>query len=896
MRKGYKKKAVKQIIIGIDFLLLISFLVQSLVVGCLIAYGYIPISANWANQQLRKNQFDGFHIQADSFRLKLWHKIELVGLKIYHNEIADPILTAANTEIQYRFRQSESHPFNLTKLVVTDGTLLIPAIYAPDGRRTNVLENVTFHLSLAEKNIRIDSFVAKHEDIYLRGSMEWPIPLQKKTSKKASIEQFYKLIASALKEKIKVKPLIQPTLEFALSTRWDNSIDVSLTLSCEQLQNPKINGSYFSLGTRFALNEGQLTPQAPLILHAGEIIFDDLEIFAKDIVAQIAAERWPDFFNGALPEFEVSAYQLAASEVELHAPRITVEPSAFPILRFFGTTCGLEGSAAFSGAFNSTDKSGSIHANGSIDISNLLPNSLVEKLPTLKFGLMPFYNLSIDFDPGFEISNAHFHANFKDLTVDELQFDNITTEGYYRKGILNLESIHIDRKKQWVDGTYYQNTHNQDFKISLIGSVLPKQYNALLPRWWSNIFEDLYFDSENLGYGDFAIQGNFREADDIALFGHVKATNLAYKKASFDACELIVRGRQNYVEIHNINARVGEDQATGNLGFTSARHPQRGLLSVRYRFDGALPVETISNALGGTTADVLSYFELTESPQVQVDGVFFNEDFEEYADKSRIQLQAKVDTPLTFKDTPLDHLSLRLIGQDNDIYLRDVQFGYADGAGNAKIDIFPAEDETSEMCFILNLKNANQAKAIQNLPSIDNAEDPLTPYPESKEEDPARAFGLVDLNLHAKGPLSDIYRFEGYGDMEVRNKALGSIQLLGPLSELLKNTSFNFTSFNLDRMNVIFEVDQEQLIITDLGINGPRTRIWADGTFQLPDQALDMNVKVSLFANVGNAKSTINAIGRAIASPLPNLLSFKLTGTIDDQKIRSKFDPRNLIQ
>ena len=494
MRKGYKKKAFKQIIIGVDFLLLVSFLVQSLVAGCLIAYGYIPISANWVNQQLRKKQFDGFHIQADSFRLKLWHRIELIGLKIYHSETKDPILTATSTEVQWSLKKSKSRPFDVTKLVVTDGTLLMPAVYAPNGKRTSVLENVTFHLSPTEQCIRINSFVAKHEDIYLRGSMEWPVTQKKQPQKKASIQQFYKLIASALKEKSKVSPFIQPTLEFALSTRWDNSIDVSLTLSCEQLEHPRVTGSYFSLGTEFVLNKGQLGPQAPLILHARELIFDDLDISAKGIFAHVTAENWPGLFDGVLPEFEISAYRLKASEVELNAPRITIEPSAFPILEFSGTTCGLEGSANFSGAFNSTDKSGQINANGSIDISNLLPNSLIQKLPKLEFGLMPFYNLSIDFDPGFEVSNASFHANFKDLTVNKLKFDNITTEGSYCKGILNFENIHIDRKKQWVDGSYYQNTKTKDFKIHLLGSVLPKQYNSLLPKWWSAIFRDLHFD------------------------------------------------------------------------------------------------------------------------------------------------------------------------------------------------------------------------------------------------------------------------------------------------------------------------------------------------------------------------------------------------------------------
>lgn len=893
MRKEYKTKAVTLIIIGLDFLLLASFLAQSLIIGCLIAYGYIPISAKWANQQLQEMQLDGFHLQADSFRLKLWQKIELIGLKIYHGEINDPILKAVSTEVQFSFKKHESYQIDLTKLVVTNGTLIMPAIYAPDGKPTKVLEHATFHLSPTEHCIQINSFVAKHEDIYLRGSIEWPVR-QKQPKEKASVKQLYQLIASALKEKEKISPFIQPTLEFALSTRLDNSIDVSLILSCEQLKHPRITGSYFSLSTDFALNEGNLNPQAPLLLRAREITFADLDIFAEDIAANITTEKWPGIFKGILPEFEVSTNRLTVNQVELNAPRIMVEPSAFPILQFSGTTCGLEGSAVFSGAFNSTDKSGQINANGRIDIFNLFPDSLVEKLPTLKFGSTPFYNLSVDFNQGFEIRDVNFHINVKDLTANELYFDNIITRGYYREGILNFEDIHIDRKNQWVDGAYYLDTQTKDFQISLLGSVLPKQYNSLLPKWWSNVFKDLHFNAKTPGRGDFVIHGNAQKGSKIALFGHVQATNLAYKEAFFDACELIVRGRQNYIEIHDINARVGEGRATGNLGFTTAIKPQKGLISVRYNFDATLPIEVASKSLGGDIANVLGNFELTELPHVQVDGVVFNKKFKEYADKDSVRLQAKVDAPLKFKGTPLDHLKFRLIGQSSDIYLRDVLFGYADGTANAIIDILSTEDVTKEMCFKLSLKEANQAKAIQNIPGSNKTESPLT-SPQEENKDLARISGLVDLNLHAKGPLSEIYGFEGYGNMEVRNEALGAIQLLGPLSELLKNTLFRFTSFNLNRMDVVFEIDQKQLVITDLGINGPRTRISAEGTFQLPDQALDMDVKVSLFANVGSPDSAINAFGRAIASPLPNLLSFKLTGTVQDQKVRSKFDPRNLI-
>ena len=892
MGKECKKKVVKHIIIGLDFLLLMSFLALSLVAGSLIAYGYVSIPAKWANKKLQRSEFDGFHIQADSFHLKLGRQIKLIGPRIYHSETNKPILEADSTEIHYSFKKSGSYQFNVTKLIVTNGILAMPAVYAPDGKRTNVLEKVTFHLSPTESCIRINSFVGKHEDIYLRGSLEWPVAAPQKTQKRTSIQQLYKLIASALKEKARFSPFIQPTLEFALSTGLDNLIDVSLLLSCEQLEYSQIAGNYFSLGTNFVLNKGQLDAQTPLLLRAREITFADLDIFAKDIVAHVAKERWPAVFNGSMPKFEISAHRLTTGKIELDAPRIGIDPSAFPVLKFSGTTCGFHGSTAFSGLLNSADKSGQVNANGAIDIFDLLPDSMVAKLPTLKFDSTPFYRLSANLNQKFEVNNVRFHVNVKDLTANELNFDNIIADGYYRSGTLHVEDIQIDREKQWVDGSYYHNTQTKDFQISLQGAVLPKQYNSLLPQWWSDIFKDLHSDQETTTHGDFAIQGKMQKAGKLSMFGHVRATNFAYKNAFFDACELIVRNRQNYVEIHDIRARVGEGRATGNLGFTSASPPRKGLLSVRYNFDSALPIETASNALGGAIADVLSNLELSGLPDVQVNGVFFSKDFEEYADKDSVYLQAKIDTPLKFYDVPLDHLELKLIGLGSDIHLRDVQFGYADGIANARADILPTESETPEMCFTMNLKNANQAKAVENIPSTDESS---STTPETEYEDPARVSGLVNLDTHAKGPLSDIYGFEGYGKMEIHNEALGSIQLLGPLSKILKNTVFNFTSFNLNHVHTIFEIDNEQLVIKDLKINGPRTRISAIGTFQLPDQALDMDVKVSLFANAGRSNSAINALGRAIASPLPNLLSFKLTGTIQNQKIRSKLDPRNLI-
>jgi hypothetical protein len=96
-------------------------------------------------------------------------------------------------------------------------------------------------------------------------------------------------------------------------------------------------------------------------------------------------------------------------------------------------------------------------------------------------------------------------------------------------------------------------------------------------------------------------------------------------------------------------------------------------------------------------------------------------------------------------------------------------------------------------------------------------------------------------------------------------------------------------------MFATFRIDKDRIIFNALRIDGPQTRISADGTLAARDQSLDMRVKVNLFANVGGPDSTFRKIGELLTEPLPNLLDFQLGGTVHKQKWRSTYDPRNLF-
>ena len=123
----------------LDLSLLILFSAQAFLVGCLLIYGHIPVPPQWANEKLLEQHFDDCYIQAESFHLKLSGEIELTGLEVYHGKMSHPILEADSIVLEYTLRKEGAFQFTPTGLVVSNATLQMPAIYAPDGKRSAIL-------------------------------------------------------------------------------------------------------------------------------------------------------------------------------------------------------------------------------------------------------------------------------------------------------------------------------------------------------------------------------------------------------------------------------------------------------------------------------------------------------------------------------------------------------------------------------------------------------------------------------------------------------------------------------------------------------------------------------------------------------------------------------------
>lgn len=894
MARIKKLRLVTLLKLFFDATILLIFIAQAFVVACLLIYGYLPIPSEWGNQLIAKNLSPGIILRVDEIRLRPDASIEFVGIELRSVNIKQSLFQADAAELELKWQGFDEAP-SAENLLLTGGTLFAPSVYSPDGYHSPILERVAFRFVQADDNWKVDRFAALHENIRLRGSFDLPA-FQEDDAKALDINEaintFYTQAATLSQQKKYISYFLTPTVDFKSSNLDTKTQQIELRITSPQMQHAEANAEKLQLSGVIQLSEGK-----PTLISAPRLTVHYLEVPRFDFTGQSLSAEFPhsdfdDLISGKWPRLKLAAKQLNVQNFKLVAPILQVDSKAYPLLSFHGSTGSLKGAIDLSGQLNAQKWSGHVHARGCLDLVTLFPGELTKKIPKIIYETPPYYNLKLDLAEGFAVNHAELEAVVQRLKIDELTFDHVNARATYANGLYVIEDLYLRRQRQWLDLTYSLDTASSDYRFSLIGSAVPQDYNSLFPSWWTAIFENIDFSRTDYNLGDFIIYGNTQRKPSDLYYGHVKASKLSYKGVALDEAELIVRGRGSYCELHDLNARSGEGWARGDIAFASKHDEVKGPISIRIDMEVQLALTEVAKLFKSDIATIINEFEATSLPVMQLEAVIFNKACPEYTGKSYFDLSANLDQPLTFKDVPLDHLSFNLFGRSEVTHLRDIQLGYADGQATGMIDIFMPAEASNSLRYELALEDADQNQALRDLPQFDHIEDSLEG---TKTTKPRREAARIDLNIRGEGPTEDPFKHKGFGHFEIRNDQLGTIQLLGPLSKILQNTQLSFTSFNLNDMHGDFLYKDDLVTFDPLRIDGDRTQINTPGTLCLSDQTLNMNVEVKLFGNAGKPGSKLRKIGDLIAKPIPNLLQFELTGTLKDQKLRSLYDPRNLI-
>ena len=877
-----------------DATMLLIFTAQTVVLACLLIYGYLPIPSEWGNQIIAKKLSPGIILRVDEIRLRSNATIELVGIELRSVNIEQSLFQADAAELELKWRGFDKAP-SAENLLLTGGTLFTPSVYSPDGYHSPILDRVAFRLVQTEGNWKVDRFAALHESIRLRGSFDLPAFKEDGAEAldiNAAINTFYTQAAVLSQQKKHISYFLTPTVDFKSSNLDNNILQIELRITSRQMKHAEANAEKLQLSGIIQLTEGKLIPISAPRLTAHHLEVPRFDLTAQSLSAEFLHDDFDDLISGKCPRIKIAAKQLNIQNFKLLAPILQVDSKAYPLLSFHGSTSSLKGAIDLSGHFNAQKWSGLVHARGCLDLVTLIPEELNKRIPTIVYETPPYYDLKLDLAEGFVVNHAELEAKVQRLKIDELTFDHVNARASYANGLYVIEDLYLRRQQQWLELTYSLDTSSSDYRFSLIGSAVPQDYNSLFPSWWASIFKDIDFSRTDYSLGDFIIYGNTQRKPSDLYYGYVEASKLSYKGVALDEAKLIVRGRGSYCELHDLNARSGQGWARGDIAFAVKRDKIKGLASIRLDIEAQLALTEAAKLFKSDVATIINEFEATSLPVMRLEAAIFNKACPEYAGKSYFDLSADLDQPLTFKNVPLNHLSFNLFGRSEVTHLRDVQFGYADGQATAMIDIFMPAQASNSLRYELTLKDADQNQALRNLPQLDNIEDSLEG---TKTTKPRSEDARIDLIIRGQGPTEDPFKHKGFGHFEIRNDKLGTIQLLGPLSKILQNTQLSFTSFNLNKMRGDFHYKDDLVTFDPLRIDGNRTQINTPGTLCLSDQTLNMNVKVKLFGNAGKPGSNLRKIGDLITKPIPNLLQFELTGTLKDQRLRALYDPRNLI-
>lgn len=879
--------------LGLNGVLLLIFALQAFIVGCVLVRGYLPLPVEWVNRTLDRRLPEGVQAGAAAFRLYPGGALQIESLQLFVAPHELPIFTAGHLNLKPGLARGNFLKPQLKGLTLSDGRFYIPAVYAPDGRRGPLLERIAANLRPRPDGVSIDAFTATYGQLAIRGSAELPLPMSS-APESFDAMTFMPQLFAAIQPILREAPLLQdfedPALRVAIGTDGDGSLELRAQLTGSEWIHCGFRCQDVAVSSRLSFAGGQWESTDATLLEAATITLDEPAIEGVSVRALLQPADWAGLLQGNWPKLQIAADSLNLAGRQWPFPQLDLVLQDLPSVRFAGTTAGLNGAFALSGSVDLEARTADLHASGTADLLALAGPGANAALGDLVFADLPYYTLDVSLAEGFTLRAADLRAQTGPFVANGIHFDHLQARGSYREGRLDLPEIYLARDWQWLDLGLSYVPSSQDYRVRLIGSAKPYDYNALLPSWWAAIFRDFDFESVSEAKGDFIIYGNTAAKAADLFFGNVQAAGVTYRGVQVEEGSLFVRGRGPYAEIFDMDLRHTDGWTRGALRFSSRLDSVRGPESTRFDLHTRIRIEDAKRIFDEDIAALLGDFEAANPVDARLRGVLFNEAYPEHAGRSFIDLQAQCPHPLHYKGIALDDVRFDLFGRAARTHLRDIHIGFAGGRITAAADLSSTESTGPQIRLEGHLSGADQSRVSKLLQTLtDQEKDQAPAAPDAVQQ------GRFDARLHAEGPVDDIFALEGFGRFRLENDALGQIQLFGPISALLERARLGYTTFRFESMEGTFAMNGGQLHFDPLRIDGPQTRILAPGTFGLADQTLDMRVSVYLFGNAGNPESPLRQLQQWVTQPFPNLLEFQLSGTLDDQRWRSLYDPRNLL-
>ena len=398
-------------------------------------------------------------------------------------------------------------------------------------------------------------------------------------------------------------------------------------------------------------------------------------------------------------------------------------------------------------------------------------------------------------------NHAHFlKLSTKNFSVLGSPSTNVKAQGNLDSNFsIFLKDVNGSVGKSQVNGSFIQKWSPNKYKFVVDGVCLPTDLNTWLGSWWENIWHDFTFDEKILPNGNFIISGVWGDLTESFTHGFVSGANITYKKLPLDHSQIEIIVDENFTKLVSPSLTHKEGEISGTLFF------ERKNNILDYSIEGDYPLNLGKLCFGTEIEKYLNHFNLSHAylnsngriPLESKNTVEKNERPLSYS------INFRTDQNGTWNDIPFNSVNGKIESNSSitSLSLNGVKFD------KGELSLFLENDHTDERIKLTTeLKSCsinNTIIALKKYFGGANFQVPVEEIHDQKNDE-----GILNFFLKASGPSTNYQKLEGSGSIQVRDKKLSKIPLLGVISEVLANLTIPIPSASLtfNKLDGLFEL------------------------------------------------------------------------------------------
>jgi hypothetical protein len=463
------------------------------------------------------------------------------------------------------------------------------------------------------------------------------------------------------------------------------------------------------------------------------------------------------------------------------------------------------------------------------------------------------------------------------ISVLESPPGDYNATGYINSNFsLNINNIDCIMGKSYVTGSYRQEWAPYDYEFILRGEFTPTNINNWLGNWWSKIWQNFKFTENNIPHGDFAISGSWGDKSKNITLGTVNGEKFSYKEffVNDSKIELLIDDNKTTINANELNHSAGticgsftiHDKSDGNDKY------------FEYSIQGTLPINDCKKVFGPIIEDHLNDINLTTA-SINSNGyipIFSNDYNNTVLRGCYYTIDLSTDQNGTWSNVEFNGLKGIISSDFNKTYLKFPSIGFSDGTLSFNLS---STRKNSLLSLKFELLKASIKKVITSFYNFQNYNN--LEFKNLNDFNFISDKGVMNLKLNANGSANNFTSFKGTGKISAKDRELSKLQLLGFLSKGLSEIPIPFPTgtLNFDKLEGLFEVDNDKLQFDQLILSGLLSKVENRGTFNFINGELNIISKVQL---IGNLPIPFIKQFAQIADPLSAFAEIRVTGTWKD--------------